>query len=142
MSASASTEGVAMTDMNYVRLFAGPDGESHFEDVVVEFISEPPARFAVSEWQSAERIIPQFPPDLEPSNAPRTAFSILLAGSWTMQTSDGEVRDFHPGDLILVEDTTGKGHITSITSDGATIVARIQVPGSRRHTGPSRTRDW
>jgi hypothetical protein len=31
-----------MTEMKYVRLFAGADGESHFEDVPVEFISEPP----------------------------------------------------------------------------------------------------
>jgi hypothetical protein len=45
-----------------------------------------------------------------------------------MQTSDGEVRHFRPGDVILVEDTTGKGH-TTWTSDEAAVVARIQLPG-------------
>jgi hypothetical protein len=29
-----------MTDMKYVRLFAEPDGESHFEDVKVELDAE------------------------------------------------------------------------------------------------------
>ena len=36
-----------MSDMKYVRLFAGPDGESNFEDVAVKFSSEPPLRFLV-----------------------------------------------------------------------------------------------
>jgi len=121
-----------MINMKYARLFAGSDGESHFDDVAVEFDSEPPHRFPVSEWQSVERIrFLNFPPDLEPQmhRAPARLLHILITGSWAMQASDGETRHFKAGDVILVEDTTGKGHVTSITSEGATLVARIQLPG-------------
>jgi hypothetical protein len=126
------TEGIVMTDMKYARLFAGPDGESHFEDVAVEFDSEPPHPFPVSAWQSVERIrFLKLQPDGEPQmhRAPARLLHILITGSWAMQASDGETRHFNAGDMILVEDTTGKGHLTSITSEGATFVARIQLPG-------------
>jgi len=45
-----------------------------------------------------------------------------------MQTSDSETRYFHPGDVLLVEDTTGKGHTTWNEGGGAAVAARIQVP--------------
>jgi hypothetical protein len=46
-----------------------------------------------------------------------------------MQTSDGATRHFNPGDIILLEDTTGKGHTTWDTSKEAALLARIQLPG-------------
>ena len=65
--------------------------------------------------------------------APGRLFHILLTGSWTMQTSDGETRDFHPRDIVLVEDTAGKGHMTWAEGEGegegAVLIARIQLPG-------------
>jgi hypothetical protein len=45
---NSSEKKAAMIAVKYVRLFAGPDGESHFEDVPVEFISEPPQPILVS----------------------------------------------------------------------------------------------
>jgi hypothetical protein len=121
-----------MTDMKYVRLFAGSDGESHFEDVAVEFISQPGLRFPLSEWQPVEQIrFLQYPTGMPPvmHTAPGRLFHILLTGSWTMQTSDGETRNFHPGDIVLVEDTTGKGHMTWAEGEDAVLIARIQLPG-------------
>jgi hypothetical protein len=119
-----------MTDMKYVRLFAGPDGESHFEDIAFEFNSEPPMRFPVSEWQPAV-IFMNFPPELPPEmhRARARLLHILVAGSWAMQTSDGEVRHFHPGDVVLAEDMTGKGFMTWTTSQEPAMLARIQLSG-------------
>jgi hypothetical protein len=120
-----------MTDMKYARLFAGADGESHFEDVAVEFSSQPPLRFLLSEWQSAERMrFINVPPSLpgESHNAPWRLLFVVLTGSWKMQTSDGDARHFHRGDIVLVEDTTGKGHVTSTEDEGA-ILASVQLPG-------------
>jgi hypothetical protein len=45
-----------------------------------------------------------------------------------MQTSDGEIRNFQPGGVLLVEDTTGKGHTTWNEGSDAAVAARIQVP--------------
>jgi len=37
-------------------------------------------------------------------------------------TSDGEQREFGPGDVILAEDTVGKGHLTTPTTDDLSFV--------------------
>jgi hypothetical protein len=34
----------------------------------------------------------------------------MLEGEVEIQTSDGEIRTFSPGEIVLVEDTMGKGH--------------------------------
>jgi len=106
--------------MKYVRLYAGRDGESHFEDVevalgpveflpgrrLVDLSSPSPAVGSAfmrlpSGWDSGGRY-----------NAPRRIFVITLAGEVEIEASDGEVRRFRPGAAFLAEDTTGKGHIT------------------------------
>ncbi len=45
-------------------------------------------------------------------NAPEKQFVIMLEGGVEIQTGNGEKRVFQGGDIILVEDTTGKGHIS------------------------------
>jgi uncharacterized cupin superfamily protein len=40
-----------------------------------------------------------------------------LAGTVRITASSGEMRSFAAGDCVLMEDTTGKGHITEVTSD-------------------------
>ena len=34
----------------------------------------------------------------------------ILSGACEVETSDGNVKRFGPGDIILLEDTWGKGH--------------------------------
>ena len=45
-----------------------------------------------------------------------------------MQTNDGEIRNFQQGSVLLVEDTTGKGHTTWNEGTTAAVAARIQLP--------------
>ena len=45
-------------------------------------------------------------------NAPRRQFVVNLTGEVEIQTSDGKVRRFGPGSILLAEDLTGKGHIS------------------------------
>jgi hypothetical protein len=98
--------------MRYVRLYAGPDGESHFEDVDVglsptglsELYPAPGAHFLRSPVGEAI--------DWHP--APRRQFVVTLAGGVEVEASDGEVRRFAPGDVLLVEDVAGRGHITRV----------------------------
>jgi quercetin dioxygenase-like cupin family protein len=46
--------------------------------------------------------------------APRRQYVISLAGGISITASDGETRHIGAGEVVLVEDTTGKGHITKI----------------------------
>jgi hypothetical protein len=50
--------------------------------------------------------------------APRRQYVVSLGGGVDITVSDGETRHIAAGEILLVEDTTGKGHITK--SSGST----------------------
>ncbi len=43
-------------------------------------------------------------------NTPRKQFVIILEGEVDFTVSTGETRRYGPGDVVLLEDTEGKGH--------------------------------
>ncbi|HEX4033173.1 MAG TPA: hypothetical protein VHX66_01905 [Solirubrobacteraceae bacterium] len=103
----------------YVRLYADAYGETHFEDVELaaeERSTAAGGRTAVSPAIAVEGLI--FRSVLDdgdtdlPHNAPYPVFIITLAGEAEVTTSDGERRVFGPGSVVLVEDTSGRGHLT------------------------------
>ena len=63
----------------------------------------------------------------EPHNAPRRLFIVQIDGTVEVEASDGEKRVFGPGSVLLVEDTTGKGHVTRSLTPGprATLIAPV-----------------
>ena len=44
------------------------------------------------------------------------------------QASDGEVRHFRAGSVLLAEDTTGKGHVSWVISKTDLLAAVVQLP--------------
>jgi hypothetical protein len=103
----------------YVRVFTDSDGETHFEDVSMpgEPYSSPTgsreARTAgLSVAELVFRTVLSEPSQTEPHNAPDRLLIVQLDGSVEVEVSDGEIRRFGPGSVLLVEDTTGKGHLT------------------------------
>jgi quercetin dioxygenase-like cupin family protein len=50
-------------------------------------------------------------------NAPQPYIVIVLSGEGEVVTSDGEARRFHPGEVLLCNDLTGKGHVTRALTD-------------------------
>jgi hypothetical protein len=100
--------------MKYTRIYADDLGESHFEDVEVHltdkgdvgFLS---ADFTVTAFQFRENMAKY---QWDYHTAPTRQFIILLDGLIEIETSTGEIRRFKAGDILLVEDTTGKGHRT------------------------------
>jgi quercetin dioxygenase-like cupin family protein len=49
--------------------------------------------------------------------APRRQLFVALAGELEVTVSDGEARRIRAGDVVLTEDTTGKGHTTRVIGD-------------------------
>ena len=99
------------------RLYADAEGESHFEDIEFDMASvqfAPPApALDVSDPIEAEHFAwMRFPEgwDNVPHLSPRRQLFIVLAGEIEVRTSTGQTRVFKPGDRLLGEDTTGKGH--------------------------------
>lgn len=105
--------------MTITRIYATPDGESHFEDVEVP-LRDAGAIGALSDATPARDVVfretaPDYDYDWHP--APQRQYIVLLDGEIEIEASDGETRRFQGGDVLLVEDTHGRGHRTR-TTDG------------------------
>ncbi len=118
----------------YARFYTDAAGESHFEDVRVALARmdfAPPAppldvsAFAPAKQVGFVRMPAGWFGDWHP--APRRQFMFCLAGAVAVQVSDGETRVFRPGDVVLLEDTTGKGHTTRVVSEVDLVMAVAQL---------------
>ncbi len=63
--------------------------------------------------------------------APERQLAVSLNGWVEYEVTDGDVRRFNPGEVVLVEDTTGRGHITRF-DDGEQCFLHIPVPDDWR----------
>jgi hypothetical protein len=123
-----------VVEPTYVRVYADADGESHFEDVhlprderssptgTVDAVTAPLQTNGI-----VFRLVVSESSDTEPHNAPRRLLIVQLDGTVEVEVSDGERRQFGPGCALVVEDTTGRGHVTRKVSDGprATLIAEL-----------------
>ncbi|MBV9543763.1 MAG: hypothetical protein JOY61_05250 [Chloroflexi bacterium] len=100
--------------MAIVRIYAGDDGQSHFQDI------EPRLESAGDQSEVAELIpgtgilVRRF--EAARSNpwhhAPGRYAVITLSGGVAIEIGDGSVREMRAGDILIAEDTTGQGHGT------------------------------
>lgn len=122
-----------MQQAKYVRIYADADGESHFEDLDVTLAPTdfaPPAPplniagflpAAQTLWVGAS---PGWGGDaMHP--APRRQVFCTMQGGYETTASDGETRSFPVGSVLLLEDTWGKGHSTTIVGNGDALVFAV-----------------
>jgi hypothetical protein len=105
--------------MQYLRLYTGPDGASHFEDVDVEMhpVEFIPGRTLVNLSTPHPVTAVVFASlatgwDGDAHPTPQRQLIVALAGELEIIASDGEARRVLPGTVVLLEDTTGQGHTT------------------------------
>ena len=100
--------------MKIHRLYADKDGESHFQDVDVEYIESTRAGRLSARLPATGIIFREVAPDydLDWHPAPRRQYIINLDAGVQITASDGEARRIGAGEVILVEDTWGKGHLS------------------------------
>ena len=101
--------------MRIHNLYTDDSGQSHFRDIEVEWVEErrgsklskrlPAAGIIFRETQAEH--------DIDWHPAPRRQYIINLDAGVKITASDGESRVICVGEVILVEDTTGKGHFRS-----------------------------
>jgi len=98
--------------MNIARIWTDDQGESHYQDISVEFTAAGPLGRTADPIPVASVIFRENEPgyDYDWHVSPRRQYIVMLAGLVEIQTSDGEARTFGPGEIVLVEDLTGKGH--------------------------------
>ena len=110
--------------MSITRLYTGPDGQSHLEELDlashpeftsllatkgIVFRTSQPGHF--SDWH----------------NAPRRQFVITVSGEAEIGLGDGSVHRFGPGHVNLVEDLTGKGHTTRVVGNQPRMTATVHL---------------
>lgn len=119
----------------YVRMYADEDGESHFEDVDMELqpvdFAPPAAPLNIAPISAAAQCQWVGGPigwrgDI-PHPAPNRQMFCCMVGSYEITVSDGSVRSFPTGSVLLLEDTHGKGHSTRITSDEDALVFAVTL---------------
>ena len=103
---------MAETHVPVVRIYTGDDGESHFEDLAVP-LRDLGAIGCISERIPASGLLMRTTGadyDFDFHNAPRRQYVINLDGPVELEVGDGTRRVLEPGDVLLAEDTTGRGH--------------------------------
>ena len=124
-----------ITMVTYHRIYADAQGGSHFDTVTVEQSlasgAPPAAPFFVSMDKPASKyrfytFQPGWIGDWHP--CPARQFLALMSGAVEMETTDGTVRRLGPGDLVLLEDTSGKGHVTRNIGEGYSAFLVVPVP--------------
>ena len=100
-----------METFKVTRVYTDASGESRFEDVSYPLTDGGPIGYLSEKVKVQNLIFRKVPPgynDLH--NAPQKQYVILLDGAVEIETSTGEKRVFNKGEILLMEDTTGKGH--------------------------------
>jgi hypothetical protein len=100
--------------MKIHNLYTDDKGESHFRDIEIDWAEERrgsklskkfPATGVIFRETEAEHNVTWHP-------APRRQYIVNLDAGVKITASDGESRFIKAGDIILVEDTHGKGHLS------------------------------
>lgn len=111
------------------RIYTGTDGLSHVEDLVLdaktvlekvtsaEVRVSPPGRF--SDWHVG----------------PQRQYIINLSGSGQLEVAEGKV-DLPPGSMEYIDDLTGKGHTTRVTSKEERVSIWLKFEDQKQRIGP------
>ena len=100
--------------MRVHNLYVDDKGETHFRDIEIEWVEEGRAGKLSKRLPATGIIFREVQPDydLDWHPAPRRQYIINLDAGVKITASDGEARIIAAGEVILVEDTTGKGHLS------------------------------
>ena len=100
--------------MPIIRVYAGSDGQSHFEEITPAFESRGDMSETAELIPGTGIIIRRF--DAKRTNpwhhAPGRYAVFTLSGAVDIEIGDGTVKRLGPGDILIAEDTTGQGHAT------------------------------
>ena len=105
------------------RLFTGPDKLTHSEEVPMDF---PGGVLKLLPITSGELHLASPGNVIDWHRAPRRQYVITLVGHAELEVAGGKKINVGPGHVDLVEDVTGKGHITKVI--GADDRITLQLP--------------
>ncbi len=115
------------------RIYTGADGLSHAEDIELKLNGNATEMMQATGVQFSSR---SPGPASDWHTGPRRQYVITLSGRGELEVADGKKIPVGPGHINLIEDTTGKGHITrNLGPEDRVVVTipladqKIDVPG-------------
>jgi len=123
-----------MNGIEYLRIFSDPEGCSHFETLHIEMeindYAPPALPLITSSPQPSRNIVFLELPvgwfgKWHPT--PVRQWLILMTGECEFEAGDGERLRRKTGDIVLLDDTTGKGHQTRVISDVPMRITAIHI---------------
>ena len=106
-----------------VRLFTGPDNQTHAEEVELKLTPGSPAEVSKMMQVTGAELHRTAGGSVDDwHRAPRRQYVITLSGRGEIEVAGGK-HSVAPGNIYLVEDTAAKGHITKVvgTEDRVTL---------------------
>jgi quercetin dioxygenase-like cupin family protein len=100
--------------MAIIRIYTGPDGKSHFQDIEPKLEDKGDKSAAAELMPGSGIIVRRFEPRRTNPwhHAPGRYAVFTLSGAVDIEIGDGTVRRLGVGDILIAEDLTGQGHGT------------------------------
>jgi hypothetical protein len=120
--------------LKYMRIYSDSIGETHFEELELNLnetdFAPPAPPIYTSDLISSTSygflsVLPGWKSEWHPT--PKRQFIIYLSGMIEAEVSDGEIRQFGPGSITLVDDTSGKGHKSKAIGNDIVVLVVIQL---------------
>jgi hypothetical protein len=95
--------------MNVVRIYTGADHQTHFQELDLDTFAAIAARVGEGPVRLNRGPAKSFS---DFHNAPRRQYVVMMTGVLEIEVGDGTKCQLVPGDVLVAEDLTGRGHIT------------------------------
>jgi len=127
---AATPPAAASIGQPLVHLYSDAGGVSHFRDEVLSIggSATGPAQLLLSQGAGARLLALKRGAKEDWHRPPGRIYLIALKGMSEVTAGDGEVRRFGPGSLLLMDDTTGKGHITRAVGSEDHVALTVTAP--------------
>jgi hypothetical protein len=124
-----------VTEPVIIRVFSDAAGETHFEEIRLPGETRRSDVSASVAWCSEKvavrslvwRRVETEAPSTVPHTAPRRQLIVPLSGAVKIEVSTGEQRTVVPGQILMVDDVTGKGHITRAADDATRVTLMLEL---------------
>ena len=105
------------------RIYTGTDGLSHSERIEMKLTPNGTSSMKATSAEFSSR--PSAPAG-DWHTGPRRQFVITLSGRAELEVANGQKVPIEPGNINLIEDTTGKGHITHNIADRIVVTIPLE----------------
>ena len=116
--------------MAIIRVYAGSDGQSHFEELHPKLEARGDKSASAELIPGSGIVIRRFEPDRSNPwhHAPGRYAVFTLSGAVDIEIGDGTVKRLGSGDILIAEDLTGQGHATREVGPEARVSIFVPLP--------------